>query len=75
MKKSKLSEIQVITMLNEGEAGFGVDLDNYSEEELHQFLTRILKNYSTISKRCIDIARTFKWPMIASQYNEIYNRI
>lgn len=59
----------------EGDVGFGVDLDNYSEEELHQFLTRILKNYSTISKRCIDIARTFKWPMIASQYNEIYNRM
>lgn len=57
----------------EGYVGFSVD--PRKPEELAEKIKRIVDNYETISKNCIQACTRYSWKKIAGEYKEIYKKI
>ena len=57
----------------EGEVGFSVDC--HSAEDVALAIEKIIRDYESISLRCIDNAKKFNWADIAQQYVRIYKQV
>ena len=57
----------------EGDVGFRVD--PYSAPDIADKIELVLKDYDSISKRCIDMVDTFAWDKIAEEYAGLYNQV
>lgn len=57
----------------EGKVGYSVDC--YDANEIAERIIRIIKEYQSISKNCIDLSSQFSWNKISSKYYDIYMNI
>jgi len=58
---------------DEGLVGYHVEATN--PNEIADSVEKIVTDYSSISKRCIEASRPFSWKEISTKYSKIYNKI
>ena len=60
-------------IFEDGKVGYAVP--SYDANYIAECVQKIVKNYRTISKNCIDESQRFDWNSITRQLSDFYNNI
>jgi glycosyltransferase involved in cell wall biosynthesis len=59
-------------LFNEGEVG--ICLDSISHDTIETAIKKILSDYQTISRNCMEVSREFNWSTISNKYYHLYTK-